>query len=65
MPDCKHSYVSVWTLEEIKQDYDLEKDEWGGDKDFGKIHKVIQAMCTECEEDLSAQVAKRLGVPSQ
>jgi len=65
MTECKHTYVSVWTLEEINQGYDLENDEWGGDTEFGEIHKVIEATCRECGEDLSAEAAKRLGAPSQ
>jgi len=65
MAECEHMNVSVTTLEEIYQDYDLEKDEWGSDTDFGKTHKVIEAIWRECGEDLSAEVARRLGVASQ
>lgn len=57
---CLHEYVAVYTLEEISQSYNLKEDEWDGDTDFGRIHKVISATCNDCDMDLTDEVAKRL-----
>jgi len=57
---CKHNLVDVWTLEEIHQIYDLERKEWDSDRSLGDIKKVELAVCRDCEEDLSEEVAADL-----
>lgn len=59
---CLHEYVAVYTLEEIYQSFNLKENEWDGDTDFGRIHKVIEATCNDCDMDLTDEVAKRLGL---
>lgn len=66
MAECKHEYVSVRNLQEICQDYNLNQGSWfNEDPDLGRIHKVVVAICLDCEKDVTTEVAKRLGVPSQ
>lgn len=57
--ECQHNNVNVWVLEEQHYLVDLEADDWVLSQ-HGNITKVIKALCEDCSEDLSEEIAGRL-----
>lgn len=53
---CKHEIVTVWTLEEVGQEYDRTSKEWGDKIGDSVIHSIVEIVCAKCTKDLTAEL---------
>lgn len=57
---CKHETVTVWTLEEVGQEYNRFTKEWGDKVDDTIIHKIVEIACAECTKDLTEELGDEI-----